>query len=73
MKKKMVQKRHRQTFLYIQMVVVTDCETLTIKDNLTFRFVKKQNVVLACFWQLVRHWKEGYAAKLELACKDGNL
>ena len=31
-------KRHRQTFLYIQMVVVINCETLTIKDNLIFRF-----------------------------------
>ena len=56
------------------MVVVTDYETLTFKDNVIFRFKKKnKNVVLSCFWQLAQHWKEGYAAKLELACKDGNL
>ena len=28
-------------------------------------------MVLACFWQLARHWKEGYAAKLELVCEAG--
>ena len=67
-------KIHRQTFLYIQMVVVTDYETLTIKDNFILRlFFKNKNVVLSCFWQLAQHWNEGYAAKLELACKEGNL
>ena len=30
-------KRHRQTRLYRQMVVVTDYETLNIKDNFIFR------------------------------------
>ena len=26
-------------------------------------------MVLSCFEQLARHWKEGNATKLELACK----
>ena len=36
-KRNMVKKRQRQTFLHIQMVVVTDYKTLTIKDNFIFR------------------------------------
>ena len=43
-------KRHRQTFLYIQMVVVTDYETLTIKDNLIFRlFFKNKKCGIVMF------------------------
>ena len=54
------------------MQVGADCETLNNKDILIFRFflVLNKNVVLSCFWQLARHWKEGNADKLELACKN---
>ena len=31
------------------------------------------NMVFSCFWQLARHWKEGNADKLELACENRNL
>ena len=31
------------------------------------------DVAVSSFWQLARHWKQGGKAKLELACKDGNL
>lgn len=57
------------------MVVMTDCESLNIKDNMIFRFfcIKKKPLVFSCLWQLGRHWKEGNAAKLESACKDRNL
>ena len=58
------------------MVVMTDCESLNIKDNMILRFVcikKKKPLVFSCLWQLGRHWKEGNAAKLESACKDRNL
>ena len=34
----MVKKYKQKTFLYIQMVVMTDCESLNIKDNMIFRF-----------------------------------
>ena len=58
------------------MVVMTDCESLNIKDNMIFRFffcILNKNVVFSCSWQLGRHWKEGNAAKLKSACKDRNL
>ena len=57
------------------MVVMTDCESLNIKDNMIFRFFSILNkpLVFSCLWQLGRHWKEGNAAKLESACKDRNL
>ena len=38
-KKNMVKKYKQKTFLYIQMVVMTDCESLNIKDNMNLRFV----------------------------------
>ena len=54
--------RHRQNFIHIQMVVVTNCETLNIKDKWIFRFfffkMMYKYVVLLGFWQLVRHWNE---------------
>ena len=57
------------------MVVMTDCKSLNIKDNMIFRFFLHLNffLVFSCLWQLGRHWKEGNAAKLESACKDRNL
>ena len=59
------------------MVVVIGCELLNIIDNFNFKFfffnILNTNLVLSGFGQLARHWKEGNAAKLVLACKDGNL
>ena len=57
------------------MVVMTDCESLNIKDNIfsDVLYNKKKPLVFSCLWQLGRHWKEGNAAKLESACKDRNL
>ena len=69
----MGKKYKQKTFLYIQMVVMTDCESLSIKYNMIFRFfcIKKKPLVFSCLWQLGRHWKEGNAENLSLHAKIG--
>ena len=55
------------------MVVMTDCESLNIKDNMISDFFcvfKKKPLVFSYLWKIGRHWKEGNAAKLESACID---
>ena len=31
------------------------------------------DAALAWFWQIARHWKNGYTAKIELSCEAGRL
>ena len=45
------------------MVVVTDCETLTIKDNLIFRFLFQQKSGLGMFLAASQTLEEGLCCK----------
>ena len=31
------------------------------------------DATISGFWQLARHWNQGFKAKLELSCEDGNI
>ena len=51
------------------MEVVTGCETLNNEDILFFSFLLLFRTKMWFF----HYWKEGIAAKIELAWKNGNL